>query len=518
MKKQKIGCAVTLFLGVLFSSTIHAGAEAEHVDSLSECRQVLGNTDSICGVIYLGFVEDRVESLAEDRDYLENLLEQSGYAEDFSFLKEVDGDHIVETGKGYELYCIYPYDEYASVSVRRYVIDETNDYNGEAGELLYQSESGDPILLRCNVSDILCDSQIIIEDSTGSVLAWEPCLSLYDGCVAVPWEPPFVYDATEYSIPEEGMNDSLVEGSQWEENLPEDQELSDIWLEDQERNEYIGKWTMRVVNCEEWVSLRKLPDMNSERLEYVPLGATVTNCYRFSDEFIVGEYNGQVGFILSDYLLCVEPAPGEYDIWEENTFFTESLRSYAELTDSGSIVLDENIGNCRVVASRSCRSDEVLSVCGYGREMEALWGYVLRVGCLSELNATDVFWAGSAQNPRLVLYNERAGLGMIDPGSGELLWFLDSGELDVGAGLCRFADTDGTLYFAGYYGSTLVAVSPSGEILWRTGPENPDVYWPYEIRTENGQIVVDYESGTENGHFAVGYGYDGSRKWLDIVE
>ena len=63
---------------------------------------------------------------------------------------------------------------------------------------------------------------------------------------------------------------------------------------------YIGD--MVVVNCEEWVSMRTVPDTGSARMTTIPLGATVEDCYRVDDDFCYGTYGGMTGYILSKYL------------------------------------------------------------------------------------------------------------------------------------------------------------------------------------------------------------------------
>ena len=73
------------------------------------------------------------------------------------------------------------------------------------------------------------------------------------------------------------------------------------------QGEYIG--SMKVVNCEEWVSLRSKPDARAERLVKVPLGAIVKNCSVQSKTFTYAEYDGRCGFIASEYLI---PAEAEY--------------------------------------------------------------------------------------------------------------------------------------------------------------------------------------------------------------
>lgn len=62
-----------------------------------------------------------------------------------------------------------------------------------------------------------------------------------------------------------------------------------------------GAW-MKVVNCEEWVSLREKPDAASECLVEVPLGAVVENCSAKTKAFTYAEYQGVSGYIMSQYL------------------------------------------------------------------------------------------------------------------------------------------------------------------------------------------------------------------------
>ena len=66
---------------------------------------------------------------------------------------------------------------------------------------------------------------------------------------------------------------------------------------------YIG--TMRVVNCEEWVSLRLLPDAGSERIVKVPLGAIVEAYYE-NEEFTRCYYDTRWGYIKSEYLAVAD--------------------------------------------------------------------------------------------------------------------------------------------------------------------------------------------------------------------
>lgn len=63
--------------------------------------------------------------------------------------------------------------------------------------------------------------------------------------------------------------------------------------------DYLG--CLRVINCQEWVSLRQYASKNSDRLAIVPLGAYV-EAYYYNSEFVYCYYNGLWGYILSTYL------------------------------------------------------------------------------------------------------------------------------------------------------------------------------------------------------------------------
>ena len=59
---------------------------------------------------------------------------------------------------------------------------------------------------------------------------------------------------------------------------------------------------MQVVNCNEYVSLRKTPDTSADRLAKVHLGEFVTNCAEASNGFVYCTWDGKTGYILAKYL------------------------------------------------------------------------------------------------------------------------------------------------------------------------------------------------------------------------
>ena len=59
--------------------------------------------------------------------------------------------------------------------------------------------------------------------------------------------------------------------------------------------------TLKVVNCDSWVTLREYPSTNAPAVDRVPKGAKV-EAYYYDSEFTECYYLGQHGYILSTYL------------------------------------------------------------------------------------------------------------------------------------------------------------------------------------------------------------------------
>ena len=172
-------------------------SDSETSDDLEFHRQVLANENSMCGVIFLGYVDAAKGSLVENKEYLSSVLEENACGTYFKFIYNIPDERIIETGNGSELYCIYPLDPNVSVAVNESVFNaETLEI--ETGAVLYRSDYGDPILLRCNASELVCDTQIGIVDNQGNVLSWQPGISLKDGKVSLPTEAPYIFDSTNY--------------------------------------------------------------------------------------------------------------------------------------------------------------------------------------------------------------------------------------------------------------------------------------------------------------------------------
>jgi len=112
-------------------------------------------------------------------------------------------------------------------------------------------------------------------------------------------------------------------------------------------SEYIGN--MEVVNCQEWVSLRKEPSTRSQRLVKVSLGAIVSNCRQVTDKWIYCLYDGYGGYILAEYL---EPSDGRLTFSAMMVTYADGAPFYPTLdskTPVGYIPANTIVRNCRIM-------------------------------------------------------------------------------------------------------------------------------------------------------------------------
>ena len=156
--------------------------------TIEDLRLLAASNGDLCAAVFLGCGTDIATFLAE------------ADLSDYPFLWEIPEQNYVEQPDGgNEIYCIIPTDQSASLAVNEWIMDESNGFYGEPGQVLYRSEAGGPILLCANPSDVIPGTQVTIVDSAGEVLDWNPSLSLYDGTMNIPWYSPGVTDLTDYN-------------------------------------------------------------------------------------------------------------------------------------------------------------------------------------------------------------------------------------------------------------------------------------------------------------------------------
>ena len=260
-----------------------------------------------------------------------------------------------------------------------------------------------------------------------------------------------------------------------------------------ERSErYIG--AMRVVKCNEYVSLREQPYKTTKALARVPLGAIVYNCSTIPQKksFVYAEYEGISGYILVKYL---EKAP-EFE--PAVTSAITKKMTMEELIGDAEIVLDWKDYNISVVAAHEFITEkgirtEVLRV-GCFIDGEPLWGHVETLQTYNDLTMLRAFIGGTEEDPMVMLYDGGYGLTMMDLLSGSEKWTLNTGTVNLGdAAAVAVNDENGIMYIAGTDGPDPVAITQEGRILWQSRPNDPELTEPCEIILKNDRILVRYK-------------------------
>ncbi len=142
--------------------------------ALTAVRQELEADGSTCAVGYLGTLPESGGPKA--------LLEESGCLEDYPFL----ADCPVVTHTGYQVFYLIPRDAGSTVLVQDYLCDESNGYQGEVGDTLYEGENGQPVILVCNQNDVLPNLVVTLEGTDGETFSYSPVLELCGGTVFIP--------------------------------------------------------------------------------------------------------------------------------------------------------------------------------------------------------------------------------------------------------------------------------------------------------------------------------------------
>lgn len=151
--------------------------------ALTAFRQTLAEKQAPWAIAYLGDLSAQQS--------LEDLVEAE--AETYPFLAEIPDEQVLVT-QGTEVYCLVPGDPADTCLVQTCAAGEDGDLI--PGETLYEG-TGQPVLLVCNVSDVLPNLLVTVTGADGSEETYAPCRSLCDGTVALPADSA-AYDFSTY--------------------------------------------------------------------------------------------------------------------------------------------------------------------------------------------------------------------------------------------------------------------------------------------------------------------------------
>ena len=146
--------------------------------SVTALRQDLHTDGGALGVCFLGCAGEysgcTLEELFAEATALYPL-------EDYMY--ELDRCHVAEM-PGEEVYLLVPVSEDAAVTVYEQLWGEdTKDGQPRRGEPVYAAAPGEVLLVRGNVSDMISNLEIVLEQDGEELLVYHPGLSLRDGSV-----------------------------------------------------------------------------------------------------------------------------------------------------------------------------------------------------------------------------------------------------------------------------------------------------------------------------------------------
>ncbi len=143
--------------------------------SLGWLRDRMNFPMTMFGAAYLGYVDGLFEDgfAAGFSGWLWETNE--AMLREYPFIAEIDENHII--GRVGHLYCIVPVDENATVAINRVQWNEKTQTD-EVVEVLYRSETGEPVLLFANLGGVAyeADTQVFITDNSGNTCEWDPSL------------------------------------------------------------------------------------------------------------------------------------------------------------------------------------------------------------------------------------------------------------------------------------------------------------------------------------------------------
>ena len=292
---------------------------------------------------------------------------------------------------------------------------------------------------------------------------------------------------------------------------------------------------MKVVNVNEAVNMRKGPSTDTEALTQVPVGTIVTDCVK-EGKWVQVNYNGTIGYIRGDKLQEVE-APAEQPAVAEGEPLVAAgeplapteeekapksilenvenapVESYNEETeyDDDFVILDTVANGVRIIGRQIYQPEcEYLMAVGLDASGKELWKNETTTDSITELMQTDVFIAGTADAPLVMMYNACRGLTAVNPATGEVVWEIFKKDLNLGGSISHAVDGNGVAYIAGYYGPDPVAIDANGNVLWQASSGSAEATWLYRMELSDEGIACSYGKMAGEEYGTIVYDFSGN--------
>ena len=141
-------------------------------EDVTYMRLLAGEDEYRACVLYLG------GSYKMTTDVQQVLDSQQGLRELWGFVYDIPEDHwVISPEGGCDLYCIFPQDPDSTLFVYEATLTDDAENPLQRSKQLYYSEDGQPILLLCNISDIVPNTEVELYPSADEELVFSPFLS-----------------------------------------------------------------------------------------------------------------------------------------------------------------------------------------------------------------------------------------------------------------------------------------------------------------------------------------------------
>ena len=189
------------------------------------------------------------------------------------------------------------------------------------------------------------------------------------------------------------------------------------------------------------------------------------------------------------------------------------VESYADVSEyvDDFVILDTVANGVRVIGRQIYQQDcEYLMAVGLDAAGTELWKKETTTDHITELMQTDVFMAGTADAPLVIMYNACRGLTAVDPATGEVAWEIFKRDLDLGGSISHVVDAKGVCYIGGYYGPDPVAINTKGKVLWQASSGNVEATWLYRMDLSDEGIACAYGKMSGDNYGTIIYDFDGN--------